>query len=184
MEVYFASAADEPSILDGIWIRTLDGSQRFRIFSGGRMPNWHPSAHSLVFVYSEAGTPSDGFTNDLFIMNRQGDILRRLTDNDAEESNPRFSPDGRWIAFTRRLRRDSLPQIWVIRSNGSGERQITTRGAVKPSWAPNSRTIVYSSANYDVNLPENGVLWTIDMWTLAESQLTQHWPKWENCNYP
>src|SRR3954468_23096497 len=40
------------------------------------------------------------YANDLWIANRDGSIVRRLTSHPGVESGPRFSPDGSLVAFT------------------------------------------------------------------------------------
>lgn len=50
------------------------------------------SADRLAFAYA----------NDLWIADREGGGVRRLTSHPGLESDPRFSPDGRWVAFTGR----------------------------------------------------------------------------------
>ena len=44
----------------------------------------------VVFVYAQ----------DLWIVGREGGMARRLTSHLGSEICPRFSPDGRWVAFT------------------------------------------------------------------------------------
>src|SRR5258708_36596248 len=48
------------------------------------------SAGNIAFVYAE----------DLWVANIDGSQPRRLTVDEGVESNPKFSPDGKWIAFS------------------------------------------------------------------------------------
>src|SRR6516162_5415584 len=48
------------------------------------------SGNSIVFTYA----------GDLWSVSRSGGIARRLTSNPGSEDFPKYSPDGRWIAFT------------------------------------------------------------------------------------
>ncbi|MHC4821564.1 MAG: hypothetical protein ACYTDX_07600, partial [Planctomycetota bacterium] len=48
------------------------------------------SAEHIVFTYAR----------DLWIVGREGGEARRLTSSTGDETNPRLSPDGKWVAFT------------------------------------------------------------------------------------
>jgi len=51
-----------------------------------------PAIHSSQVVFAYAG--------DLYTVRVEGGVARRLTSHEGYEMFPRFSPDGRWIAFT------------------------------------------------------------------------------------
>lgn len=50
-----------------------------------------------------------------------------------------LSPDGKWIAFVRKWR--GGPAIWVIRSNGRGQRRLSSGS--RPAWSPDSSRLVF-----------------------------------------
>ena len=56
-----------------------------------------------------AGKIAFSYLGDIWVVDEDGSNPRRLTDNVARDINPRFSPDGKWIAFSsaalRELRR-------------------------------------------------------------------------------
>ena len=61
---------------------------------------------------------------------------------------PRFSPDGKRIAFASgRLSRTGSSEIWVCDSEGSNQLQVTSVGAdaANPSWSPDSEHIAFDS---------------------------------------
>ena len=68
-------------------------------------------------------------------------IMRRLTDNIADDDSPSWSPDGRYIAFV------SDRGIYVMGSDGSNLRQLTDNLAwdVSPTWSPDGRHIAFVS---------------------------------------
>ncbi len=51
----------------------------------------HPDFHAGKITFSYLG--------DIWTANEDGSAVHRLTDNIAREIYPRFSPDGKWIAF-------------------------------------------------------------------------------------
>jgi hypothetical protein len=62
------------------------------------------------------------------------------------EISPRFSPDGKRIAFESD--RDGYPEIWVAASDGSGPSQSTTLRSPRsgsPRWSPDGTEIVFDS---------------------------------------
>lgn len=82
---------------------------------------------------------------DLYTMPIEGTgegLAIRLTSGAAFDMQPRFSPDGRWIAFASD--RDGLTNIWVMRPDGSGARQISREKrwyVNSPAWSPDSQYI-------------------------------------------
>lgn len=76
-------------------------------------------------------------------------------------TEPAWSPDGRWLAFTREAPRSGYPSIWRMRADGTGRRRVSRFGAgldaprpSMPSWSPDSRRIVFN-AQYEVDRPAN-----------------------------
>jgi imidazolonepropionase-like amidohydrolase/Tol biopolymer transport system component len=80
---------------------------------------------------------------DLYTMPIGGGAARALTSGIEWDMQPRYSPDGRWIAFTSD--RSGGDNIWIIRRDGSDARQVTKesfRLLNSPSWTPDGEYIV------------------------------------------
>ena len=76
---------------------------------------------------------------------------RRLTFGGKRDASPRWSPDGRWLAFTS-ARDDAPAQVFVLPVDGPGEsRRLTTlQGAVEGvAWAPDSSRIAFVARAHD-----------------------------------
>ena len=56
---------------------------------------------------------------------------------------PRFSPDGRRIAFQRLQSRQW--DIWVMNRDGGAQTRLTLDGGACPNWAPDGRRIAFKS---------------------------------------
>jgi len=71
---------------------------------------------------------------------------RRLTAGD-KDSDPEWSPDGRWIAFTAKRKDDEESQIYLIAPDGGEARRLTSlaTGCAAIKWFPDGRHIAFVS---------------------------------------
>src|SRR2546426_1504168 len=63
------------------------------------------------------------YAGDLWIAARDGGAARRLTSHIGDELFPKFSPDGKWIAFTGEY--DGNPDVYVISAEGGEPKRLT-----------------------------------------------------------
>ncbi len=88
-----------------------------------RFPDIH--ADRVVFTYG----------GDLWTASSSGGTATRLTAHPGVETYAKFSPDGRWIAFTGQY--DGDEQVYVVASTGGEPKQLTfypSRGPLAPRW--------------------------------------------------
>jgi Tol biopolymer transport system component len=135
---------------DGTGGRTLTESleQGFVDFE----PAWSPDGKRIAFVRSTGNTIGpQTLGTEIWVMNADGKHKRRLTHNRLVDENPTWSPDGRRILFARgRLRfgdRRHRPysDLWVMNSDGSGQRALARTRAIElePVWAPRGGRIAF-----------------------------------------
>ena len=75
-------------------------------------------------------------------MDLTGTQLRRLTTDAGSNEDPTWSPDGRFIAFTKMA--DNTFYIGVMNPEGRQEKILAGGWYMEaPSWAPNSRRVVF-----------------------------------------
>ena len=69
-----------------------------------------------------------------------GSTVRRLT-RDGHDSGPRWSPDGKHIAYLDR------GDLWIMRAGGSHKKQLTSQAPgytdTRPTWSPNGRFLAF-----------------------------------------
>ncbi|MCK5168770.1 MAG: PD40 domain-containing protein, partial [Bacteroidales bacterium] len=98
-------------------------------------PTLSPEGNTIVFVYE----------NDLWEVNVDGGIANRLTAMDGAESNPRFSPDGKWLAFSSKQNGNS--DVFIMPVGGGEISQLTYHDAndLVDGWSWDSQSINFSS---------------------------------------
>ena len=104
-----------------------------------------PDIHEDRIAFVHAG--------DLWIADSSGGVARRLTSHVGLELFPKFSPDGRWIAFSGEY--GGNRQVFVISVDGGTPRQLTWYNDVGPmpprggydyriiGWTPDGKNIVF-----------------------------------------
>ena len=91
--------------------------------------------------------PPGGARAELWLVPAAGGEARRLTQE--EDRAPRWSPDGRTIAFLGRRGKDALTQIHLINPAAGEARPLTTAPAPVTSfkWSPDGRSIAFTYAD-------------------------------------
>jgi tricorn protease len=82
---------------------------------------------------------------DIWVADENGGNVQRLTVNRARDAYPRFSPDGKWIAFSSD--RNGNLDVYLIPSTGGTAKQLTHHSAddVVLGWTPDGKGILFSS---------------------------------------
>ena len=93
------------------------------------LPAWSPDGTKLAFSSTRDGNP------EIYIVNRDGSGLRRLTNSPSIDITPTWSPSGTQIAFTSD--RSGSPQIYVVGVDGLGLSKKTSESFCdRPTWSP------------------------------------------------
>ena len=103
------------------------------------------------------------YANNIWAVERSGGLARRLTTFQGQTTNPLFSPDGRWIAFSGAYAGNT--DVYVIPAEGGEPKRLTWHpGAdVVQGWTHDGRSIMFTSGRATWapgNVPK---FWTVPM---------------------
>jgi len=122
-----------------VWERTAS-DRRLTLTVPSENPIYDPAISAdgkmLCYVVEERGR------TDLFVRRVAGSGLVRVTNDDARETTPRFSPDGDRIAFARRESPDGTPEIRIVSTFG-GDSQSVIAAATSPVWSPIGKELAF-----------------------------------------
>lgn len=112
-------------------------------------PQISPEGSRVVFVREWVNQKADRYDTALWIVPTAGGSARQLTAG-PRDLGPRWSPDGKMLAFIRSGEKDGKPQaaqIWLLSLDG-GEAQQLTDSPRSPGgfeWSPDGKTIAFVS---------------------------------------
>ena len=129
----------------------------------------HPSYHKGKVAFSYLG--------DIWVANENGSGIERLTVHRARDVYPRFSPDGRWIAFSSN--RAGNYDVYVIPSQGGQPRQLTfhTGNDLVAGWTPDSQKVIFQ-ASRGVLFPGIPSLYEVPIEGGLEQAIPTDWGAW------
>ena len=151
-------------------------------------PGWNPgsmiklrrvggtdmSPDGRLVAYTISNPLMDGekseFLTQIWVASADGKMNIQYTQGDKSCTNPRFSPDGQYLAFISGRKNDGKSQIWLIRLAGGEAEQLThsKTGIDQFNWSPDSRRIAFLQRDGDTEQEEKDKKEKRD-WTLVDS---------------
>ncbi|HVU58143.1 MAG TPA: S9 family peptidase [Puia sp.] len=112
---------------------------------------WSPDGSAIAFVSNRTEDPDKNENSDIYTIAAQpGGTPLQLTTWKGADNNPRWSPDGQYITYTRSTADDDYimydqPILAVIPKNGGEPRLLTKsldRPVTSPRWARDGKSII------------------------------------------
>ncbi|MDD5542301.1 MAG: S41 family peptidase [Acidobacteriia bacterium] len=132
----------------------------------------HPDYHNGKIVFSYLG--------DIWLADESGKSPVRLTVHKARDVYPRFSPDGKWVAFSSD--RDGNYDVYIIPVEGGAPKQLTfnTAADIVVGWTRDSKNVIFNSirGGDKVVFPGTSSLWQVSIEGGLEQRLDTDWGYW------
>jgi Tol biopolymer transport system component len=130
-----------------IWLRSLrDGKDQLLLPPQGNYGTqmvWSADGKHIAFSMSA----DEHSKRDIWVVTPgSGAQARRFVDGPGEEKYPRFSPNGKWMAY---VSDEGGAPVVYLRSfpDGLVQRQISMDGASEPNWSPDGTKLYYRSSD-------------------------------------
>jgi dipeptidyl aminopeptidase/acylaminoacyl peptidase len=152
---------DDAQVIDAnfrfsrLWVSDVESKKSAEIVTGDFVvsdPQWSPDGKRLSYTVNPTPKADDGILSDIFIANADGSgTPRKLYENEGPDSGARWSPDGRWIAFSSRDAQKGLlgfQRLYVISSEGGTPRAVAPNfdgPASGLTWSRDGSTLYFSS---------------------------------------
>ena len=122
-------------------VLTTDDYHRFQSVSG---PQCSPDGQWIAYQVSYSDLKADERRSAIWMVSLDGAQNVRLTYTAGSDSTPRWSPDGKYLAFLSARPSGAKSQVWLIDRRGGEARQLTNvKQAIESFvWSPDSKKLV------------------------------------------
>ncbi len=112
-----------------------------------------PSGTKMAFVLSSIEKPSGREYSNIWVGSTDSGSLKQITEGEVNDSMPRWSPDGRQIAFSSN--RGGQPSLWIVDAETGKSQMLATWSQSnsyisKPSemmaWSPDGKEVAFAAA--------------------------------------
>jgi dipeptidyl aminopeptidase/acylaminoacyl peptidase len=148
-------------------------------------PQISPDGRTVAFVIGDVDFAGNRTVNQIYTipLASPNSVPRQITTGTSSSTAPRWSPDGKLLAFT------TGGQIWTMEPDGKNRKQITkiSSGAGNPVWSPDGKWIAFNSdvypecSNDQCNEAEDKKAETNKVQAkVTERLLFKHWNEWRD----
>ncbi len=110
-------------------------------------PHFHPDGRRIAFVATTLSEARDEYLSNIWIVDIDGGEPRQFTRGSRRDTAPRWSPDGRWLAFVSEREKKEKGQLHVMPADGGEPMRLTNLkpGVTSPVWSPDGRWLAFVS---------------------------------------
>jgi Tol biopolymer transport system component len=110
-------------------------------------PQWSPDGTRIAFVSNRTGKEYEGNRNsDIWVIFPDGTKLTQISDHEESDVSPRWSPDGRMIAFIGELKDGDHPKVWLAPVTGGKAASVLAAEGLDfptPEWSEDGKSIYF-----------------------------------------
>ncbi|HEX9743795.1 MAG TPA: DPP IV N-terminal domain-containing protein, partial [bacterium] len=118
-----------------LWIVSASNGKAVQITKGDvhdeADANWSPDGKTIIFVSNRSDDPDlNIYESQLYTVSAKGGRIKELKTMDGDKMAPKYSPDGKWIAFLGQEGRGQWwknGRLWIVPSDGKGKAICLTR---------------------------------------------------------
>lgn len=114
-------------------------------------PQVSPDGKWVAYTVSTVDTSKDKRNSDIWMISWDGSENVQLTSSEEGESNPRWSPDGKFISFLSARNGEKLAQLWLMDRRGGEAKKLTSlKGDLDEyAWSPDGNKIAMAIHDQD-----------------------------------
>jgi dipeptidyl aminopeptidase/acylaminoacyl peptidase len=160
-----------------LWVIDVKSGNAKQITSGDDWndsdPQWSPDGTRIAFVSNRTGKEYDENRNtDVWVINADGSgTLTKISDHDEADNQPRWSPDGKWIAFTGEVHDRDHPKIFLAPATGGAASTLAANGLdLIPGgleWSDDGKSLYF-----ETGVKGENHLFRVDVATKSVAQVT------------
>ena len=137
-----------------LWIVDVKSHSAKQITEGNSWndsdPQWSPDGTRIAFVSNRTGKEyNENRNTDVWVIPAEGGSLTKISDHEEADNSPRWSPDGKTIAFIGAVQEREHPKIWLAPAGGGAASTLAANGLdLIPSgldWSNDGRLLYFET---------------------------------------